>query len=1093
MTSLRLYFILLFSLLSVISVSQQYNIRQYSLEEGLPQSEVNAMAEDQFGYLWLGTNGGGLCRFNGRTFEVFTKQDGLNDNIIFGLFFDHRYNLWIATSKGVMRYDGRKFHQVLQSDTLTIRNDVTVCEYPAGTIWVHLTTTSDVRMVVRITGNKIEKLSEIFPDLPKNTEIINIHSLQHRGLLLGTSKGVYHIANNQLKPLISERKMEQSGYRILLPRLSDRNNNLYLVGYRSNSPANLLKMNNMQQLETIHLPEEISPGRIGRGFEDRNGGLWFPVIGTGAINYQNNQWKVFTENNGLPNSFVNRVTQDQEGNIWLATLGGGLLRYNGDMFVTFDEQSGLPDNIVRQIFQTLKGDIYIIDSKGGLSRFDGNKIHQINDPSLQTARTITRFAEISPGRVVAATLNGLYWFDGKRFTPANKYFGLDDQVPCLGIVKERDNIWISIYGGGIIKRTGNVNQTFNTKNSKIISDHITTLFADSKGRMWMGSQNGASCLENNTFTNYLEGTELLASWVVQFAEDKAGNTWMASYPGGLVQVTDKGIFHLNKSNGLSSDMPYSIIADNEGNLYAGMQNGIDKISLDAAGAIISIVNFDKYDGFTGIENNSAANLLDADGNLWFGTIKGAIRFNPGEKRINHMVPPVFLRKIFINHQETKWSQSTSFASYDSLSTWFNLPQNLKLKHRINHIGFAFDALCFSAPEKVQYQWRLEPIETEWTPANTSDFSSYPSLPPGNYTLYVRAANNNGIWNEEGITYPFTISPAWFQTLWFKIFILIVSALVISLLILQWNHRNKRHKMELEMLVTRKTTEIQKQKQVIENKNQQLEQQQQRLIDQQQSITNAYKDLERLTEIGKAVTANLSAERIFELVYNAVGKVMQVDLFGFALKNNLEKTLEYEHAILLGERLPFIRFALDDQRQLSVRSLTENKEVVVQQRNENESNQKLSREETTTQSAIYIPLRTSGNPFGVVTVQSLQKDAYTEYHINFVRNIANYTSIALENAEAFEKLANQQHILEDANKNMLVQKEELIQQKALTEQLNTKNEVLLNSVCSQIKEPLSDWLKHTSALNEELLQLPEAHREIIGKMVDAMKRIEAMIH
>jgi ligand-binding sensor domain-containing protein/GAF domain-containing protein len=1093
MTLFRLYICLLFCLYSVTSVSQQYNIRQYSLEEGLPQSEVNAIAEDQFGYLWLGTNGGGLCRFNGRTFEIFTKQDGLNDNIIFGLFFDHRYDLWITTSKGVMRYDGKEFHRVFQSDTLTIRNDVALCEYPAGTIWAHLTTTNDLRMVLRIKDSKTEKLSDIFPEFNKKAEIINMHSLQHRGLLLGTTKGVYHITNNQLKPLVDERKMEQAGYRILLPRLSDRNNNLYFVGYRNNAPATLLKMNTQQQLEKIQLPEEISPGRIGRGYEDRNGSLWFPVVGTGVINLQNNQWKVFTENNGLPNSFVNRVIQDQEGNIWLATLGGGLLRYNGDMFVSFDEQSGLRNNIVRQIFQTSKGDIYITDSKGGLSHFDGKKIQELTDPSLQKAKMITNFVEISPGRVLAATLSGLYWFDGKKLTSASKEFGLEEHAPCLGILKERDNIWISIYGNGVIKRTKNQNQSFNTSNSEIISDHINTLFADSKGRIWMGSQNGASCFENEKFKNFLEGTELLAPWVVQFAEDKAGNTWMATYPGGLVQVSGKGIFHLNKSNGLSSDMPYSIIADNEGNLYAGMQNGIDKITLDATGNVVSIVNFDKYDGFTGIENNSGANLLDAAGNLWFGTIKGAIRFNPGEKRINHMVPPVFLRKIFINHQETKWSQAMSLASYDSLSTWFNLPQNLRLKRKVNHIGFAFDALCFSAPEKVQYQWRLDPIETEWTPANTSDFSSYPSLPPGNYTLYVKAANNNGIWNEEGFAYAFTITPAWYQTLWFKFFVLLFLGLVISLLILQWNHRNKRHKMELEMLVTRKTTEIQKQKQVIENKNQQLEQQQQKLIDQQQSITNAYKDLERLTEIGKAVTANLSAERIFELVYNAVGKVMQADLFGFALKNEPEKTLEYEHAILMGERLPFIRFALDDKRQLSVKCLTENKEVVVQQRIENEGTQKISREETTTQSAIYIPLRTSGNPFGVVTVQSLQQDAYTEYHINFVRNIANYTSIALENAEAFEKLANQQHILEEANKNMLVQKEELIHQQALTEQLNNKNEILLNSVCSQIKEPLAVWLKNASALNEELLHLPDSHREIIVNMVDALKKIEEMIH
>jgi len=528
---IRFLLIGLFVLLLNNSKAQYFHFKQYSLEEGLPQSEVLAMAEDQFGYIWLGTNGGGLSRFNGKTFELFTRKDGLLDNIIMGLHHDENYNLWIGSAKGLLKYNGSEFIHYFESDTTTFSDGMSFCE-TNGSLWLLARLVSGKRKLYRITNTGIEDFSQKFiQELGEDNYIFNITPNQKNGLLISTKKALYNYSNNQLTNYASQIKLPK-GYLPHRTFLNDRNQTLWLTAYKKDSDVKLILAKPHKGYKFIDLPKGTNPGAIRDIKQDRDGGIWVMLIEGGVLHLTNGKWRTYNRKSGLGAELVMSMLQDAEGNIWLGTSGAGLQRYSNDLFVSFDYRSGLTDNIIRTIFQDSRENYYFADAEGGFNVFDGENMVAYPKNSLAPMRAIKDFYETKSGRILFATLNGLWEFDGSRIKRVDPQYGWSYRLAISNIEEKQDTLFFSSYRQGLIKSYNGIATFYNTATCNMSSNQIDHLAVDSKNRLWMCTMRGVMLYENGKITNFIEGRDLHDSYIIQSAEDKVGNIWFSTFTGG---------------------------------------------------------------------------------------------------------------------------------------------------------------------------------------------------------------------------------------------------------------------------------------------------------------------------------------------------------------------------------------------------------------------------------------------------------------------------------------------------------------------------------------------------------------------------------
>jgi len=823
--------------------AQFYNLSRYSLEEGLPQSEVMALTEDHLGYIWVGTNGGGLCRFNGKDFDVYSRKNGLHDNIIMKLFQDNNLDLWIGGPRSIYRYDGKVFNKVFISDSTLFINEMKFFETSGGNIWMQANLSDGGHGFFRIKNDSLENGYEIFDDILEDNSIIYITELNSNHLILSTKKGYYNLISGELTP---SDILPVSDKCLFLPLLSDRNKNIWALSFDIKTNKRKLHLfRSGEKIKDIVLPEGLSENKIFNSYQDRAGGVWLNIFDFGMIRYINGEWRSFSKENGLPISNVRTVLEDAEGNFWFGTLGAGLVRYSGDQFITFDTNSGLSDDIIRSIYQDSKGNYYFGGESGGLNIFDGEKIRTVYCEREGKRGFVNSMYELKPGLLLIGSITGLYEFNGKSFTECNKKYGLENQMPVLDIEVSGDTLYFATYGRGIVKSV----------NGKVVSRKpesgfvSTDIFIDSKKNIWLCSDKGIWLYHDTGIESINKKYNIDISYILQAAEDGHGNIWFATFTDGLLKFDGKNFTSVDTDNGLTSDNIYSVICDDDGNIWAGTQNGVDRLTIDNSGNISSIDNFGRYDGFIGIENNGSANFKDREGNLWFGTIKGAIKYNPSKKRTNYLPPPVYIRNVKIGFKQVNWEKLPYSNLYDSIVPWLNMPDGLSMPHDKNHISFSFDGLCYTVPEKVRFRWKLDPVEPDYLPATSLNKAVYSSLSPGDYTFYVKACNNSGVWNEEPAIFSFTIKPAWWQTTALKIFILIFLLAAAAIIIKARRVRERLFKQELKSLIDSKSSEIQNQKSIIAGKEEKIVEQDNEISELKEHIQKYRSNLQKLSELG----------------------------------------------------------------------------------------------------------------------------------------------------------------------------------------------------------------------------------------------------
>jgi signal transduction histidine kinase/streptogramin lyase len=578
------------------------------------------------------------------------------------------------------------------------------------------------------------------------------------------------------------------------------------------------------KIQAFNLPEKFRiPGDFNI-YEDSKQNLWISLRGAGLIRYDGKTFHVYNEKNGLPQNNVGEIIEDREGNIWLACIGEGLLKLSDQQFTAFNAKDGLTNEIIFAIYQDSRKRYWFGSSEGNITCLDGQNIYNYKRQELINP---VRINEQDKNNLLVASFSGLWRLHQGKFTRVNIKFGLPEKARITDMFIENGIYYFTTVTSGLVIYNSKTGITKQQEFPELSNPQLNSLFKDDQENLWIGTINegliklslrpivGDENKQNGSQYNYqlfrkIEG--LKKHNVTQTTQDHHGRMWFATYGGGLAFYNGKKAVTIDTEKGLASDNVYSVIKDDEGNIWAGTQQGVDKLTIDPnSGEIVDITNYGIYEGFTGVENNSRANHIDRDGNLWFGTIRGAMKYENKQKSLNTIPPKVHLTGIRLFYKEINWAKGEFAKFHQGIAGFCSLPIGLELPHNQNHISFDFEALSYKIPEKVRYQWKLEGLDEDWSPVSKKTEAVYANLAPGEYRFLIRAANNDGLWSKTPLDFEFTIRTPWWETIWFRVVsVLLLAALAFLAIRLRINNI-KAKKKELEWMVEEKTSEVVRQK------------------------------------------------------------------------------------------------------------------------------------------------------------------------------------------------------------------------------------------------------------------------------------------
>lgn len=739
--------------------AQQYNFHNYSVKEGVAQSQVYALLVDSRGYLWMGTQGGGMTQFDGERFKTYTVKDGLCNNYVLSIKEDARHNLCIGTMNGYCEYNGLSFTTYAlgkASGPVSVK-DISIDG--RGRKW--LATDAGVLL---LDGKKATNVTALLRD--KKSLVSSVLADRKGGAWYGNSEGLYRITESS-KGFSKVKFDKTKGFtnNSITCIRQDAEGKVWIGTYGDGA-----YVYNGSRFYRIDLNNELYKQTVLDCYFDRRNTVWLATLSHGVAQYNtvSNSFSWITENEGLSNNHVRSITQDKSDNYWFGTSGGGVCNYFGKQFTVYDKSAGLCGNFIYSIFRDSRQRLWIGTSDKGLTLFDSLRFTCKNADNGFANVKVKAIAEDDRGTLYFGT-DGQGVFSSPDGLTFQALEGLSKKY-IRAIAKDKNgNLWLATAGAGIYKLAVNAGGKLSNLNVKdgLLHPRLTALHYDKLGRLWYATENnGIGFIENDrpvkpAFTNK---ENLPASAIRSFAEDQNGYLWAGTGGNGLLSFPlYQGDFKLSRfdhTQGLTSSNIYLLSCDTLNNLFAGSETGLDYITLNNERKPIQIKHYSKGEGFTGIETCQNSVFNDADGTIWFGTINGLTKYNPANLVRNNNAPATAITDVKL------FNTSIAGTVYKRFAGDWNKITRLELPYDQNNLSFAFTGINFSNPEAVKYQWQLEGSDKSWSPPSVQKNINYSNLGPGNYRFLVKACNEDGIWNAEPVSLSFHISPPFWQRWWF---------------------------------------------------------------------------------------------------------------------------------------------------------------------------------------------------------------------------------------------------------------------------------------------------------------------------------------
>lgn len=825
---------------------ERYTFSHVDINEGLSNSRVKCFLKDRKGFIWIGTLDG-LNRFDGYTLKVFKNDQrdtsSLIDSDIKALFEDPDGKIWVDTWSGQNVYDPkterfiRNPERVLRQfrippgriiDIKKGKGDYYWFSHATAGLFKYFTQTKETLKIsskeadtTTISANELSAVSE---DSTGNLWIVHrngilelmdgkTHAILYRndvlykkyaGQLLeynlmvdadndvwvyinNNNKGVYWLSHGSLLHIDKDSKPIRINADIVRGMAQDNRGLVWIA--TDHGGINLI---NKKTFEVSYLTRDLedekslSQNSIHTLYKDRDGFIWAGTFKEGVSYYHENMVRFKhishqkTNNHSLPSNDINGLVEDDRGNLWIGTNGDGLIYFNrkNETFTSFKNIPGnsnsLSTNVVVSLCMDRDKNLWIGTYFGGLNRYDGKHFtrytHNFKVPESLADDNIWEIFEDSQKRLWIGTLeSGVDFFDRQRNVFVHYPRGEENSVhaPYVpSIAEDADgNIWFGTgYGIDILdKRTGRFKQYLNAVNDdkSLSNNNVISLLRDSRGSMWIGTKEGLNLYDrkSNSFRVFTTHDGLPHNTIVAILEDNAHNLWMST------------------SNGLSNLI-----------LERGKDDEIRSFTFR---------NYSELDGLQGKHFNEGAFSKTRAGELIFGGTNGLNIFRPEDVVLNTSKPEIVLTDFQIFNKSVKIGEDIDGRVI--LSTAISFTKEIKLKHSDNVFSIEFAALNFLHPEKSQYKYMLKGFNKDWlTTDGGTRKVTYTNLDPGTYTFIVKGSNNDGIWNDEGVSLKITVLPPFWKTnTAFVIYIIcVLGALLLSRQLILERERLK-YKMDKE--------------------------------------------------------------------------------------------------------------------------------------------------------------------------------------------------------------------------------------------------------------------------------------------------------
>jgi len=843
---MRSQLLIIFIFAAFSAAAQTFSFRQYTAEQGFPGRGVNTILRDQRGLMWIGTTDG-LLSFDG---YVFTAHSGDNSPLgaILALFEDQKGTLWIGTEKGLYAYDGRAFARqaFLTEDAITgVSNaggsEVAICSRERG--------------VFRFNGVTLSS--------PANNRFrgIRFNDVTQSGgstLLAASSMGVVRYDNDQIVTVDASHGLPSNE----VNTIERGPGGTFLIG---TSKGICIYDNGM-----ISIPQPLASlaGTPITAITRLSEKEWWFGTDDGLIRYHNGQ---LTRHNPFPGQGRNRVTSvlaDRDGNIWLGSVRGLSLMFR-EPFIHYGPVDQLGKE-VRSIIVALNGNVICGTSLGGASVYNGRSFSLLNKRDGFTSSQVLamRYAPDS-SLWIGTEDDGLFVFRKDQTLHYTTEDGLPvNAVSSIAFSPEGD-AWLAngdkLFSPKIANDTLIHTQVVTAPSNLVIHDIIwrgphTLLAATSDGIHSVVISNDSTTVNELERVAHLEGA-------VHCLVEHDGIVFAAT-SSGVAMMGDGGVRYIGSEDGMAPGRVYSLVFDSDGELWAGTERGVVRVSFSDKYASTVVRHFGEREGFRGGEVFRKASCVDGEGTLWFGTVNGLVRYNPRGQGETRPAPPVHVTgmKLFFEKIE-----NTPYG--DSVTSWFPLPVNLTLPYDQNNITFSFSGVDYANPEALRYRWILEGFSREWSPALTEREAVFSNLPPGSYTFRVMASAGAG-WTDPA-SFAFTIAAPWWEWWWVRALVIAAFAVVIWFIF----------KLRLRQVEAR--NRIVQERLMLENSVLQLEQEASRLQMNPHFIFNCLNSIQGLI----AAQDNQSAKRYL----GRFGKLMRQ-----ILENAREELIPLSNEILMLE-------------------------------------------------------------------------------------------------------------------------------------------------------------------------------------------------
>ena len=796
--------VVLLTLPAILASAQslpQYVFRNWDNQNGLPQNTVNDIVKDAEGYLWVATEEG-LIRFDGASFSIKNESNtkGLHSSVFYDIA-PSRKGIWASSRNTVIFVSGN------QTKTYDFRSQsngawIKCIETDASdNVWLG-TNTGELFLIQQDSIRKYNNWAHI------KSGTIEVIRRAGNHIMIGTSKGLYQLHPSTGTITVIRTFIQKHITAIAASSIDD-----IWVGTTEDGLFHIGKT--IRQFDSRAGLKESYINAIAIGDNNR---IWVGSRSSGFQVWHDGKFES-PEQKQFAHNGIKSILVSSEKEIWAGSTSSGLIQLKPAQISMFMPGHELSETVILPIYQHPGGEVWIGTAGKGLNRVkDGVSGHFGVEHGL--SHNLVLSIGGNEQYIYIGTANGLDRYNrgtGKIDQHFNKNNGLSTNSVQSVFASSRGRIWVNTKNGGIQylqdEKVEKLPLTEILEQTSFLS-----VFEDRKGNTWFGSRgSGMICLApDGRYIHYNQANGFEADIVFDFYEDASGILWMATEKG-LVAKRKQQFITIDKSAGLRFNEIYRVMEDKEGSLWLSGNYGLQRVPLadlkrlmDRGGeGELSVQLFNAVDGMANAETNGGifpAGWKMQDGSLWFPTIKGIAMVDPEKIELNDQPLDIHLQALRYSNKE------------------FAVDDNPLIPQGTNEIEISYTSIDFSKAQDIHYYYRLVGLDKQWLKAGNRKTAYFSSLPYGHYRFEVKA-EQYGNWSPVS-SMSFTVEPYYYQTTWFRILLALLVLGLVARIVYAQKARVRRKVEEQKKITKAEITGQEKERQLIgtelhDNINQQL--------------------------------------------------------------------------------------------------------------------------------------------------------------------------------------------------------------------------------------------------------------------------------